>query len=57
MKGEGVEAWIDARASVNRKCIRCWHYRADVGSNPAHPDICLRCVSNVEGPGEDRKWF
>jgi len=39
------------------KCIRCWHYRSDVGANPGHPEICLRCASNVDGPGEDRKWF
>ena len=23
----------------------------------AHPTICGRCVSNVEGSGEDRRWF
>jgi isoleucyl-tRNA synthetase len=23
----------------------------------AHPELCGRCVSNIEGPGEDRKWF
>jgi len=39
------------------KCVRCWHRRDDVGANPAHPELCLRCVSNVEGPGEDRRWF
>jgi isoleucyl-tRNA synthetase len=42
--------------SKRRKCIRCWHHRPDVGVNPAHPDICGRCVTNVEGPGEHRKF-
>jgi isoleucyl-tRNA synthetase len=42
--------------SKRPKCIRCWHHRPDVGANPAHPHICLRCVSNVEGPGEHRKF-
>jgi len=37
------------------KCERCWHIREDVGSNPAHPHICGRCVENVEGAGEIRK--
>jgi len=37
------------------KCIRCWHLRPDVGSNPAHPSICARCVSNLEEPGEARR--
>jgi isoleucyl-tRNA synthetase len=39
------------------KCVRCWHYRADVGTNAEHPELCGRCVGNVEGPGEDRRWF
>ena len=39
------------------KCVRCWHRRADVGSVAAHPQLCTRCVSNIQGPGEDRRWF
>jgi isoleucyl-tRNA synthetase len=39
------------------KCVRCWQRRADVGGDPAHPDICARCVGNVEGAGETRRWF
>ncbi|HTA65820.1 MAG TPA: class I tRNA ligase family protein, partial [Xanthomonadaceae bacterium] len=57
VRGDGIEAWIDARASGNPKCIRCWHHRPDVGSHADHPDICGRCVSNVDGPGEERCWF
>ena len=38
------------------KCVRCWHRRWDVGSNQAHPKLCGRCVTNVEGPGETRKY-
>ncbi|MBU2279237.1 MAG: class I tRNA ligase family protein, partial [Gammaproteobacteria bacterium] len=41
-------------ASSAAKCERCWHHRHDVGANAAHPDICLRCVDNVEGAGEAR---
>jgi isoleucyl-tRNA synthetase len=40
--------------STNPKCERCWHYRADVGSNADHPTICGRCVSNLFGEGEKR---
>ncbi|MBL8541049.1 MAG: isoleucine--tRNA ligase [Betaproteobacteria bacterium] len=40
--------------SANSKCGRCWHYRADVGTDPAHPEICGRCVSNLFGSGEQR---
>ncbi|MDH0896122.1 MULTISPECIES: isoleucine--tRNA ligase [unclassified Pseudomonas] len=41
--------------SVHAKCGRCWHFRADVGGNAAHPELCERCVSNIEGDGEVRK--
>ena len=36
------------------KCERCWHYRSDVGSDPAHPTICSRCTANLFGSGEPR---
>ncbi|HXH01413.1 MAG TPA: isoleucine--tRNA ligase, partial [Xanthomonadaceae bacterium] len=53
----GSSLAASARPSNKPKCIRCWHHRADVGSHADHPDICARCVSNVEGAGEDRQWF
>jgi len=39
------------------KCVRCWQHRADVGSEPDHPELCGRCVTNVAGEGEQRDWF
>jgi isoleucyl-tRNA synthetase len=41
--------------SPNRKCDRCWHWRADVGTAPGHPSLCGRCVTNLFGVGETRK--
>ncbi len=41
--------------SKYRKCERCWHYRAEVGSDDAHPGLCSRCVSNLFGRGETRR--
>jgi isoleucyl-tRNA synthetase len=38
------------------KCERCWHYREDVGVDPVHPTICGRCVSNLYGSGEVRRY-
>jgi isoleucyl-tRNA synthetase len=38
------------------KCERCWHHREDVGVNPAHPHLCGRCVTNIEGEGEQRMF-
>jgi len=51
---EGV--WIDVKPSEQPKCVRCWHLRSDVGIDPRHPELCARCVVNVEGPGEERKF-
>jgi isoleucyl-tRNA synthetase len=51
---EGV--WIEVKPSANAKCVRCYQLRADVGSDPKHPEICARCVSNVDGPGEERHF-
>jgi isoleucyl-tRNA synthetase len=45
---------IDAKSSPHPKCERCWHYRADVGADGAHPTICGRCVANLHGSGERR---
>ncbi|MDE3209505.1 MAG: isoleucine--tRNA ligase [Pseudomonadota bacterium] len=54
---EGADAWVSASVNEAAKCVRCWHRRDDVGSHPEHPELCGRCVGNVEGPGEDRRWF
>ncbi len=53
---EQGELWIDARPSVQTKCDRCWHHRADVGSNDNHPTLCTRCVQNIDGDGEPRQF-
>jgi isoleucyl-tRNA synthetase len=54
---DGAGAWVRADVSGAAKCVRCWHRRDDVGSHAEHPELCGRCISNVEGPGEDRRWF
>jgi len=51
------DIYVSAQPTSKTKCVRCWHYRADVGADPRHPELCARCASNVEGPGEDRRWF
>ncbi|MBX3690388.1 isoleucine--tRNA ligase [Dokdonella sp.] len=57
VKLDGAELWVSAQASQAPKCIRCWHYREDVGSHADDPEICARCVENVDGAGEVRQWF
>ncbi|MEO5862608.1 MAG: isoleucine--tRNA ligase [Burkholderiales bacterium] len=47
---------LHTHASIHPKCERCWHYRADVGANSEHPTICGRCVQNLYGGGEPRRY-
>ncbi|MDX1490694.1 MAG: isoleucine--tRNA ligase [Pseudohongiellaceae bacterium] len=51
---EGLQLSISS--STSEKCVRCWHHRPDVGNNAAHPELCLRCVENVDGSGETRHY-
>jgi len=58
LKTDRVTVWISAARSEATKCIRCWHYRTDVGVDQSNPEICGRCVSNLPGhPGETRQFF
>ena len=52
LNGLKVAAW----ASEHAKCPRCWHHREDVGADPGHPELCGRCVKNVDGDGEKRRF-
>ena len=55
-KKAGSDLQIEVTPSTHAKCERCWHYRADVGSRAEHLPICGRCVSNLFGAGEARKY-
>ncbi len=71
LKDELRFVWITSQASIKKgneiniqvspiefqKCVRCWHRREDVGANPEHTGICLRCVDNLpDGKGEERSY-
>ena len=51
--GDG-DLGVEVRATTHEKCGRCWHHRADVGRDRAHPELCGRCVDNLYGDGEAR---
>ncbi|WP_210395821.1 isoleucine--tRNA ligase [Motiliproteus sediminis] len=51
---DGLKVLI--RVSEHGKCTRCWHLRDDVGQHADHPELCGRCVDNVEGTGEERAY-
>ena len=48
---------IVATPTAKPKCVRCWQHRADVGTHAEHPQLCGRCIDNIDGPGEERRWF
>ncbi|MDX9702505.1 MAG: isoleucine--tRNA ligase [Candidatus Auribacterota bacterium] len=49
--------WFDAEKIENikilikkadgKKCVRCWNYRSDVGTDKKYTDICARCVKAI----------
>jgi isoleucyl-tRNA synthetase len=47
---------VTVTASPHGKCSRCWHHRPDVGAHAEHPELCGRCVANVVGSGETRRY-
>ena len=53
---DGETICISVEKSNHKKCTRCWHLREDVGVHTEHPELCGRCVDNVEGKGETRHY-
>jgi len=53
---DGLQLAISASSAEGTKCVRCWHHQADVGNTSEHPELCGRCVVNVDGSGESRKF-
>jgi isoleucyl-tRNA synthetase len=53
---DASEEAVIVTPSTDPKCERCWHYRADVGAHADHPGLCGRCVSNLFGSGETRRF-
>ena len=53
---DGQQLAIAATAADGNKCVRCWHHRSDVGKSKDHPELCGRCIANVDGSGEIRRY-
>ena len=47
---------LQVGASADEKCERCWHRRPEVGQLADHPTLCSRCVENIFGEGEQRRF-
>jgi len=48
--------YVTIAASQHQRCDRCWHQTAAVGKHTEHPDLCDRCIDNIEGAGELRQF-
>jgi isoleucyl-tRNA synthetase len=56
LEQQAAPLFIQVNPSSHTKCERCWHYRADVGHDAQHPDLCGRCTANLFGAGEPRSF-
>ena len=41
-------ARVDVERAPGAKCARCWKYRAEVGQDREHPELCGRCRAAVQ---------
>jgi isoleucyl-tRNA synthetase len=51
---KGVRVMV--QETPNEKCVRCFHRVADVGHYQDHPQLCGRCIVNIDGGGEPRRF-
>ncbi|MCH2455534.1 MAG: isoleucine--tRNA ligase [Idiomarina sp.] len=56
VKAEKLALAVEVKQSAYKKCERCWHHREEVGTLPEHDDLCQRCVTNIDGEGEERRF-
>jgi len=48
--------WLSVAPAEGIKCDRCWHVTTDIGESEVHPELCGRCITNVDGEGETREF-
>ncbi len=56
LRTELPELQLQIVMSSDEKCERCWHRSPSVGHSPTHPTLCARCIENVDGDGEQRRF-
>lgn len=47
---------IVVKPSKEKKCERCWQYVESVGTDNNYPTLCCRCIGNLFGVAEERKF-
>jgi len=45
LRGGAEAVAVEIARAEGGKCPRCWNIRTDIGSVPAHPDVCGRCAA------------
>ena len=53
---QGESLSINISQSKYEKCARCWHRSDTVNKSLNHPELCSRCVDNIENEGEVRRF-
>ena len=43
-----AEAGVKVGSAEGEKCPRCWLFKADIGADETHPELCARCASVVK---------
>ncbi len=46
---EGIAIMVEK--ALGEKCLRCWIYDTELGSDAAHPGLCPRCTAVVQDMG------
>jgi isoleucyl-tRNA synthetase len=49
LQAGGGEWAVEVERAAGHKCERCWTWSPNVGRLPAHPAVCERCASVLEG--------
>ncbi len=44
---DSQEVRVEIGRAPGEKCARCWNYRTTVGDDPAHAEICHRCLEAI----------
>jgi isoleucyl-tRNA synthetase len=40
--------FVQVNPAPGTKCVRCWRVLEEVGRQPSHPSLCLRCADAVD---------
>jgi len=41
-------SFISSQKSSGSKCVRCWNFFDELGSDSDHPELCKRCTDIVK---------